>query len=157
MAKPSASERIDHILDAIREIEVNTADLDFEEFERDRFRQLGIERCLEIISEGSRHIPSELTAPHPEIPWRRIADIGNRIRHAYHVVDSAIVWEIVTADIKALKAALLGIRGAASPCKVVDRRMPLRAPLSTCPLGNSGARPAQAYTVQFARRNRPGL
>jgi uncharacterized protein with HEPN domain len=115
MAKPSTSERLDHILDAIREIEINTAALDLEQFRRDRFRQLGIERCLEIISEGSRHIPSELTSLHPEIPWRRIADIGNRLRHAYHMVDSAIIWEIITVELESLKTALLSIKATASP------------------------------------------
>jgi len=56
--------------------------LDQAGFAADRFRQLGIERCLEIISEASRHIPDDAKARHPEIPWRRVADIGNRIRHS---------------------------------------------------------------------------
>jgi uncharacterized protein with HEPN domain len=91
MAKPSQAERLQHVLEAIEDIEVRTNGLSLEAFNQDRFLRLGIERCLEIISEASRHIPGELKAAHPEIPWVRVADIGNRIRHSYHAVDSEIV------------------------------------------------------------------
>ena len=106
MAKPSSSERLRHILDAILVIQHQTSGLTFEAFNEDRFRRLGIERCLEIISEASRHIPDDLKKVHPEIPWLRVADIGNRIRHAYHAVDSQIVWEIVNSELHTLRAAI---------------------------------------------------
>ncbi len=91
---------------AIRDIETNTSGLTLVEFRGNRFRQLGVERCLEIISEASRHIPDALKESRPEIPWRRIADMGNRIRHAYHAIDSDIVWEIVTVELRELRAAI---------------------------------------------------
>ncbi len=91
---------------AIRDIETNTSGLTLVEFRDNRFRQLGVERCLEIISEASRHIPDALKESRPEIPWRRIADMGNRIRHAYQAIDSDIVWEIVTVELRELRAAI---------------------------------------------------
>jgi uncharacterized protein with HEPN domain len=106
MAKPTQAERLSHILAAIHDIETNTAGLTLVEFRDNRFRQLGVERCLEIISEASRHIPDGLKEARPEIPWRRIADMGNRIRHAYHAVDSDIIWEIVTGELRELRAAI---------------------------------------------------
>ena len=48
--KPSKTERLQHILDAIHDIERQTVDMSFEAFKEDRFLRLGIERCLEIIS-----------------------------------------------------------------------------------------------------------
>ena len=60
MAKPSPPESFAHILEAIRQIENNTTGLTLEDFKKDRFRQLGIERCLEIVSEASRYIPASL-------------------------------------------------------------------------------------------------
>ncbi len=50
------------------------------------------ERFLEILSETSRHIPQEVKSTAPEIEWRRIADIGNHLRHVYHRVDAEILW-----------------------------------------------------------------
>jgi uncharacterized protein with HEPN domain len=100
---PSLRDRLSHILEVIAQIEANTQGLSFDEFRADRFRQLGVERCLEIISEASRHIPEEIKARHPNIPWRRLGDMGNRLRHAYHAVDSGIVWEIVTVELNELR------------------------------------------------------
>ena len=106
MAKPSTGERLDHILDAIKQIESATAGMDKQAFEANRFVRLGVERCIEIISEAVRHVPDDWKARHAQIPWRQVADIGNRIRHAYHAVDSQIVWEIVNSELHTLRAAI---------------------------------------------------
>ena len=108
MASINLRSRLSHMLEAIAHIEANRIGT-FEEFREDRFRQLGIERCLEIVSEASRHVPEELKAQHPEIPWRRVGDIGNRLRHAYHAVDSVIVWEIVTSELLDLRSTIEAI------------------------------------------------
>jgi hypothetical protein len=60
MVKPILADRFIHILDAIAQVRLRTAGLDLETFKKDRFLQLGVERCLEIISEATRHIPADL-------------------------------------------------------------------------------------------------
>ncbi len=65
-----------------------------------------VERGVEIISEASRHLDPELTAAHPEVPWRRVADIGNWLRHAYEQVDPALILAVVTDHFPALAAAV---------------------------------------------------
>jgi uncharacterized protein with HEPN domain len=82
MAPVSLRARLSHMLEAIAFIEANKSPT-FEECRQDRFRQLGIERCLEIVSEASRHIPDEIKTRRPDIPRRRVGDFGNRLRHAY--------------------------------------------------------------------------
>ena len=57
------------------------------------------------MSEASRRIRAGLKENHPEIPWVRVADIGNRIRHAYHAIDSGIIREIVENELRTLHAA----------------------------------------------------
>jgi uncharacterized protein with HEPN domain len=42
-----------------------------------------VTRCLEIISEAARRLPSALRDRHPELPWRAIMGIGNVYRHDY--------------------------------------------------------------------------
>ena len=110
MAKPSAADRLDHVLEAISQIETATAGMDRQAFESNRFVRLGVERCIEIISEAVRHVPDEWKARHARIPWRRIADIGNRIRHAYHAIDGQIVWEIIKSELLDLKQAVEAIK-----------------------------------------------
>jgi uncharacterized protein with HEPN domain len=65
-----------------------------------------VERNIERISEASRHIPRSVKAKHPEIPWRKIAGIGNILRHAYPIVDDSLVWEVVVRDLPPLRAAV---------------------------------------------------
>jgi len=43
-------------------------------------------RCLEIISEASRRLPSSLKERHPSIDWKRMAGAGNVYRHDYEDV-----------------------------------------------------------------------
>lgn len=94
------------ILRSIAWIEQDIKGHTFTAFERDRrLRQL-IERNLEIVSEASRHIPPELKARAPKIPWREIAGIGNVLRHDYGGTDPRILWDAARADLKALKIAV---------------------------------------------------
>ena len=98
--------RLEHILEAISFLQQHIGDLTWEQFIADKFLRLGIERCLEIISEASRHLPEEFKQKHAGIPWRQVADIGNRLRHGYDNVNNQIVWNIVQDDIPVLKAAV---------------------------------------------------
>jgi uncharacterized protein with HEPN domain len=106
---PTLSDRLHHILEAIEEIEQALAGKDAEQFAQDRLVRVAVERLLEIISEASRHLPQEVKARAAHIAWRRMADLGNRLRHAYHRVDAGIVWEIHSNDLPPLKAFIVQI------------------------------------------------
>ena len=100
----------DDVLQAIANIEADTAGLDFERFATDRrVRQL-VERNLEIISEASRRLPDTLKTTEPDVPWREIAGIGNVLRHDYGVVKPEILWGVRTHRLADLKAAVQRIR-----------------------------------------------
>jgi uncharacterized protein with HEPN domain len=66
-----------------------------------------VERELEIISEASRRIDESLKAARPDIPWRKIADLGNVIRHSYQSVDWAILSRIVAVDLPNLRQCIV--------------------------------------------------
>ncbi|AZV22557.1 MULTISPECIES: HepT-like ribonuclease domain-containing protein [unclassified Mesorhizobium] len=66
----------------------------------------GIERGIEIISEAARHIPDDLAALAPEIPWKQVRGIGNVLRHEYHKTSGAIVWAVVTDSLPPLRLAV---------------------------------------------------
>jgi uncharacterized protein with HEPN domain len=97
---------LDDMLDAIDWVERITAGKSFADYRADRPMRDAVERNIERLSEASRHLPGELTAAHPELPWRQIAQVGNILRHGYRRVDHAMVWEIVELDLPSLRTAL---------------------------------------------------
>ncbi len=51
-------------------------------------------------------MPEPFRKEHPQIEWRKIAGLRNRIVHDYFGLDLEIVWQIVQSDIPALKRAI---------------------------------------------------
>ena len=74
-----------------------------EEFEADWQRQWLVERGVEIISEASRRLPDNMKARHPEIPWQKVAGIGNILRHDYENIAAPIMWKLAHDDLQALE------------------------------------------------------
>lgn len=107
--------RIDDMIDAIDTVEDLIGGLDFAIYEELRGQRRGVERCIEIVSEASRHLPDELRAQYPEIPWRSIRDIGNVLRHGYAVVDNEMIWQVATVHLPTLKSTLMRMRESLPP------------------------------------------
>ena len=97
--QPTIAERIAHIDKAIDDIREALAKQTKASFTDNPMLRLAVERLLEIISEASRHIPLEMKAKEPNINWRRLADLGNWLRHAYHRTDPGILWDMVENDL----------------------------------------------------------
>jgi uncharacterized protein with HEPN domain len=106
MAYPDLLSRLEDIRDASDEALRFTADTTYDRYLADALMRRAVERCIEIVSEASRHIPPELKARHPEMPWRSIADIGNVLRHGYQMVDHWIIWSVVQDHLPALRPVI---------------------------------------------------
>jgi len=100
---PMLADRIAHILDAISDIQTLLSGRSAADLATDKIAHLAIERSFEIISEASRHIPDTIKARQPDIDWHGMAALGNRLRHAYHLVDMRLLWEIAERDLPPLK------------------------------------------------------
>ncbi|WP_084833668.1 HepT-like ribonuclease domain-containing protein [Mesorhizobium sp. L48C026A00] len=79
------------IMAALDGISTATTGKTLDDFRDDWLLRHGVERGIEIISEATRHIPDDLLALAPEIPWKQIRGIGNVLRHEYHKTSDAIV------------------------------------------------------------------
>jgi uncharacterized protein with HEPN domain len=101
---PTLADRVHHILETIERIERALAGKSLEQFRSDLLLRAAIERLLEIVCEASRHIPDEAKQRAPGLPWQKMIDFGNRLRHAYHQVDVEIVWGFARDDLAPLKA-----------------------------------------------------
>ncbi|WP_164738376.1 DUF86 domain-containing protein [Aquabacter cavernae] len=78
-----------------------------ERLDAHRPTRAAFERFLEIVSEASRGIPEDWKlSVAPDVPWRRVADLGNHIRHAYHRVDTEILWNIYVLELDGLERAV---------------------------------------------------
>jgi uncharacterized protein with HEPN domain len=77
MVARSLIPRLTDIVEAIERINGVLENISLETFETDWRRQWLVQRGVEIISEASRHLTDEVKARHPEIPWQKVAGIGN--------------------------------------------------------------------------------
>ena len=71
------------------------AGLCFETFRDDTRTLYAVTRCLEIISEAFRRVPTELKKRCPSIPWKDIAGAGDIYRQDYEDVAAKLVWDTV--------------------------------------------------------------
>ncbi|MBX3576876.1 MAG: DUF86 domain-containing protein [Rhizobiaceae bacterium] len=84
-----------HILTEISYAQAFVEGLTFDDFKSDGLRFRAAIRCLEVISEASRRLSSDLKARHPEVRWRDIAGAGNVYRHDYEDLLETQVWRTV--------------------------------------------------------------
>ena len=95
--------RLTDIVEAIERIHSVLRDTPLDAFEIDWQKQWLVERGVLIVSEASRHLSNELKARHPEIPWNKVAGIGNVLRHSYENVAAPIMWKLVQVDLPILQ------------------------------------------------------
>jgi uncharacterized protein with HEPN domain len=106
MARRSLRLYLEDIREAIGLIEEYARGRQRQDLDREPMLRQAIERNIEIISEASRRVPSEMKARHDEVPWRDIAAIGNILRREYPAINRDILWQVATEDILPLAAAV---------------------------------------------------
>jgi uncharacterized protein with HEPN domain len=95
--------RVQHILDAIAEIEKYLAGITFEDFLSNSEKRFATIKQIEIIGEACNYITDAIKQAHPEIEWAPIKGFRNISIHEYFGVNFQIVWEIATNDLPVLK------------------------------------------------------
>ncbi len=105
MAEKSSELPLLDIVDAIEHIQRKMTGISSDVFQDDLDRRRIIERCVEIISEASRRLPDDLKDRHPEIPWKKVAGIGNILRHDYEIVSASALWKLARDDLPTLEDA----------------------------------------------------
>ena len=71
--------------------------------EKDRLRQNAIIRELEVIEEAAQNIPENFRAFHPDIAWKQIAGMRDKLIHHYFGINLNIIWDVLKADLPELK------------------------------------------------------
>lgn len=94
-----------HILEAIHDIEQYSS-AGHHAFMVDKMRQDAIIRKLEVIGEAVKNLSERAKQERPELPWRQIAGMRDRLTHDYFGVDLALFWAVVEKDLPKLKTVV---------------------------------------------------
>lgn len=83
--------------------------MDFETFVEDDKTASAVIRKLEIIGEATKNVPEGIRREYPQVPWRQMAGMRDRVIHSYFGVDYALVWETVKSQIPLLQPVIVQI------------------------------------------------
>jgi uncharacterized protein with HEPN domain len=103
------SARLNHILDAIVEVENYLVNVDFDTFLNNSMMRFACIKQMEIIGEASDHISEAIKTQFSEIEWGQIKGMRNIFVHEYFGIDSRLVWEIIKYDLPDLKSKIFAI------------------------------------------------
>jgi uncharacterized protein with HEPN domain len=94
------------IIDAMESIQEFLGDMNLNELINDDKTSSAIIMKFGIIGEATKHLPDELKEKHPEIPWKNMSGMRDRLIHAYFGIDHDLVWKAIETEIPKLKPQL---------------------------------------------------
>lgn len=101
---------IDDMIRFARKVLANVEGLDQAVFVESELTYDATLRNLELLGEAAAHVPEDVRAAHPEVPWRLIVATRNRLIHGYLGIDDDTVWSIIRDDVPAILPMLEAIQ-----------------------------------------------
>ena len=94
---------IEDIIEAIDDAMSFVKGMEYDDFLKDRKTIYAVTRAIEIIGEAVKKIPELVKNRYPQIPWRDMAGMRDKLIHEYFGVNLRAVWDTVKQDIPNLK------------------------------------------------------
>jgi len=98
-----------HVLESIDLVRGYVEGVDFRRFSESQQLQDAVIRRIEIIGEAVKNLPAEIRDAAPNVPWRRIAGMRDKVVHDYMGVDIELVWTVVHRDLPELALEVRGL------------------------------------------------
>jgi uncharacterized protein with HEPN domain len=91
---------------------------DFDGFQKNDMLASAVIRKFEIIGEAAKGVPDAISEKHPQIPWKEMAGMRDRLIHSYFGIKYDLVWHTIKDIIPAIKPSIRKIlEAAANPKK----------------------------------------
>lgn len=97
------------ILEAMEAIEYFVEGMDLDKFQKDDKTSSAVIRKFEIIGEATKNLPEELKNNNPDIPWREMAGMRDKLIHFYFGVKYDLVWHTIKDIIPQIQPRLIEI------------------------------------------------
>ncbi|MDD1689149.1 MAG: DUF86 domain-containing protein [Methanoregula sp.] len=88
-----------HILDEIAFLKRISAGRTLDDLKSDDYFAHAVRSAIEVIGEASMNVPAGIKSGNPDIPWREMASLRNKIIHGYFRIDYSIVWNVIQQDL----------------------------------------------------------
>jgi len=112
MSKRADAQLLADIKEAAFRTKGYTRTLTYQRFLRDKKTQDAVVRNLEIIGEAAKNISDALKEKYPQVPWKELAGVRDKLIHHYFGVNLEVVWDIVKQELPVLVLQLEAISRA---------------------------------------------
>ncbi|MBI3537213.1 MAG: DUF86 domain-containing protein [Chloroflexi bacterium] len=106
MTEQTFEDYLRDILENARKAQRFVANVNFDLFVVDDEKFYAVLHALEIIGEAAKKIPQSARTRYPQVPWREVAGMRDKLARDYFEVDARRVWQTVQDDLPALQATV---------------------------------------------------
>jgi uncharacterized protein with HEPN domain len=94
---------VEDIVNSVNKVMKFTKDMRYSDFMKDEKTVFAVVRALEIIGEAAKNIPESLRRKYPDIPWKDMSGMRDRLIHEYFGVKLDVVWDTVRSELPELE------------------------------------------------------
>ena len=88
-----------HILDEITFLRRISQGRTLDDLVNDDYFAHAVRSAIEVIGEATKNVPDLIKKRNPDIPWREMAALRDRIIHGYFRIDYSVVWSVIIQDL----------------------------------------------------------